>query len=121
MQLESSLPLLKQPAIYLCPQPDQASQAHPQTSLTLSSTLLLTTHYSVDHIEKIEKGGTCSTYGGEERCVYRVLFGKPEGKKRLGRPRRRWEDNIKIYLQEVSWGEWTGLIWHRIGAGGGLW
>jgi hypothetical protein len=39
---------------------------------------------------------------GEERGVHRVLVGKPEGKKPLERPRRRWEDNIKINLQEVG-------------------
>ena len=38
---------------------------------------------------------------GESRVVYRVLVGKPEGKSRLDRPRRRWEDNIKMDLQEV--------------------
>ena len=41
---------------------------------------------------------------GQERGVYRVLVGKPEGKRPLGRPRRRWKDNIKIYLQEVGGG-----------------
>ena len=41
---------------------------------------------------------------GENRVVQRVLVGKPEGKRPLGRPRRRWEDNIKIDLQEVGWG-----------------
>jgi hypothetical protein len=47
----------------------------------------------------------------ERRGVYRVLVGKPEGKKPLGRPRRRWEDNIKIELQEVGCGgmEWIEL------------
>ena len=39
---------------------------------------------------------------GEEREVYRVLVGKPEGKRPLGRPRCRWVDNIRIYLQEVG-------------------
>jgi hypothetical protein len=39
---------------------------------------------------------------GERTGVYRVLVGKPEGKRQLGRPRRRWEDNIKIDLQEVG-------------------
>jgi hypothetical protein len=39
---------------------------------------------------------------GERRSVYRVLVGKPEGKRQLGRPRRRWEDNIKIDIQEVA-------------------
>jgi hypothetical protein len=38
----------------------------------------------------------------------------------LGRPRRRWEDNIKMDLQEVGWAAWTGLSWLRIGTGGGL-
>jgi len=41
---------------------------------------------------------------GEGRGVYRVLVGKPEGKRPLGRPRRRWEDNIKMDLQEVRCG-----------------
>jgi hypothetical protein len=41
---------------------------------------------------------------GEERGVYRVLVGKPEGKRPLGRPRRRWEDNIKMGVQEVGGG-----------------
>ena len=41
---------------------------------------------------------------GERRGVFRVLVGKPEGKRPLGRPRRRWEDNIKVDLQEVGWG-----------------
>jgi len=48
-------------------------------------------------------GGTCSAYG-ERRGVYRVLVGKPEGKKPLGRPSRRWEDNIKMDLQEAGCG-----------------
>ena len=42
-------------------------------------------------------GGTCSTYG-ERRSVYSVLEGKPKGKRPLGRPRRRWKDNIKMDL-----------------------
>jgi hypothetical protein len=40
---------------------------------------------------------------GEERKVYRVLEGKPEGKRSLGRPRRRWEDGIRIYIMEMGW------------------
>ena len=54
---------------------------------------------------------------GEERGAYRVLVGKPEGKRPLGRPRRRWVDNIRMDLQEVVM--WTGLGWSRIGTGGG--
>jgi hypothetical protein len=58
---------------------------------------------------------------GEGRDIYRILVGRPEGRRPLGRPRRRLEDNIKIDLQEVGWGgAWTGLIWLRIGTGGGL-
>ena len=51
---------------------------------------------------------------GEGRDVYRVLVGKPEGKRPLGRPRRRWEDNIKMDLQEVGCG---GYRLHRAGSG----
>jgi hypothetical protein len=39
---------------------------------------------------------------GEGRGVYRILVGRPEGKSPLGRPRRRWEDNIKMYLREIG-------------------
>ena len=53
---------------------------------------------------------------GEERGVYRVLLGIPEGKRPLGRPRHRWVD-IRTDLQEV--GIWTGLGWPRIETGGG--
>ena len=52
--------------------------------------------------------------------AYRVLVGKPGGKIPLGRPRHRWEDNIKMDLQEVGCGAWTRLICVRIGTGGGL-
>jgi hypothetical protein len=52
---------------------------------------------------------------GEERGVYRVLAGKPEGKRPLGRPRRRWVDNIRMDLQEVRCGhmDWIGLAQDR--------
>ena len=52
---------------------------------------------------------------GEERGVYRVVVGKPEGKRPLGRPRRRWEDNIKMDLQEVGGdgGDWMELAQDR--------
>jgi hypothetical protein len=48
---------------------------------------------------------------GEGRNLYRVLVGKPEGKRPLGRPRRRWEDGIKMDLREIGWGcvEWIQL------------
>ena len=57
---------------------------------------------------------------GESSGVYRVLVWKSEGKRPFGRPRRRWEDNIKMDLQEVGYGALTGLIWLRLGTGGGL-
>jgi hypothetical protein len=57
---------------------------------------------------------------GEGRGAYRILVRRPEGRRPLGRPRRRWEDNIKKDLQEVGLGPGTGLIWLRIGTGGGL-
>jgi len=56
---------------------------------------------------------------GEGRGVYRVLVGKPEGKRPLGRPRRRWEDNIKMVLQEVGCGgmDWIELSQDKTGGG----
>jgi len=59
-------------------------------------------------------GGACGTYGGGER-VYRVLVGKPERKRSLGRPRIRWEDNIKMELHEVGGGcgDWIELAQDR--------
>jgi len=54
--------------------------------------------------EKNEMGGACNTYE-EGTGLYRMLVGKPEGKRPLGRPRHRWEDNIKMGLEEVGcWG-----------------
>ena len=53
---------------------------------------------------------------GEERGVYRVLVGKPEGKRPLGRPRCRWVDNIQMDLQELGCGY---VDWPRTGTGGG--
>jgi hypothetical protein len=59
-------------------------------------------------------GGACST-NEEKRNEYRLLVGKPEGKRPLGRPRRRWADNIKMDLGEVGWGgvDWIGLAQDR--------
>ena len=54
----------------------------------------------------------------EWRGVYRVLVGKRVGKRPLGRPKRGWEDNIKMDVQERVVGVWTGLSWFRIGPGG---
>jgi hypothetical protein len=57
---------------------------------------------------------------GEGRNVYRILVGKPEGKRPLERPRRRWEDGIKMDLGEIGWVVWSGFTWLRIGTTGGL-
>ena len=65
--------------------------------------------YSSPNIVRVTKSRRMGWAGhaagmGEERGVYRVLVGKPEGKRPLGRPRLRWEDNIKVDLQEVGCG-----------------
>jgi hypothetical protein len=56
----------------------------------------------------------CRT-NGKKRNAYRVLVGKPEGKRPLGRPRRRWVNNIKMDLRETGWGDmdWTDLAQNR--------
>ena len=54
----------------------------------------------------------------ERRGVYRVLVGKAEGKRPFGRPRRRWEDNIKMDLQEVEYG---GMDWSELAQDGDRW
>jgi hypothetical protein len=56
----------------------------------------------------------------EGRNVYRVLMGKPEGKRPLGRSRHRWKDGIKMDHSETGWGVWNGFSWLRIGIVGGL-
>jgi hypothetical protein len=59
-------------------------------------------------------GGPCST-NGEKMNSYRLLDGKPEGKRPLGRPRRRWVDNIRMALGEVGWSDvdWIGQAQDR--------
>jgi len=57
---------------------------------------------------------------GETESAFRVLVGKLEGMIAIGTPRCRWEDNIKIDIQEVGRMAWTALIWFRIGTVGGL-
>ena len=61
------------------------------------------------HVARMEEG----------RGVNKVLVGKPEGKRPLGRPRRRWEDNIKLDLQKWEWVVGNGWSWLRIGTGSG--
>jgi hypothetical protein len=57
---------------------------------------------------------------GEERTVCKVLVGNTEGKRPLGRPRRRWENGIRMDLREIGLGVWIGFDWLRTGTGGGL-
>jgi hypothetical protein len=76
--------------------------------------VLLTEYFASDKIEKNEMGGACSTYG-ERGGVYSVLVGKTEGKRLFGRPRRKWEYNIKMDLYEVECGvmDWIELVQDR--------
>jgi hypothetical protein len=57
---------------------------------------------------------------GEGRNVYRVLVGKPEGKRPLERPRNGWENGIKMDLGNIGWGVWSRFTWLRIETIGGL-
>jgi hypothetical protein len=52
---------------------------------------------------------------GEKSTTYKILVGKPEGKRPLGRPRRRWENNIKMDRREIGWGgmDWITLVQDR--------
>jgi hypothetical protein len=60
------------------------------------------------------------TQMGEKRNSYRLLVGKPEGKRQLGRPRTRWMDNIRMNLGEVGWCVVDWMVWLKIGTGGGF-
>jgi hypothetical protein len=66
-------------------------------------------------VEENEMGRACGAYSGEGRGVHRILVGKPDGKRPLRRPRRRWEDNIKMDIQEVGGdcGDWMELVQDR--------
>jgi len=74
--------------------------------------------YSSPNIIWVIKSGRMGLTGhvgriGESRGVYRILVVKPEGKRPLGRQRHRWDDNIKMDLQEVGWGTWIDLAQNR--------
>jgi hypothetical protein len=68
-------------------------------------------------MDNVQKHNICTNVPS-----YRILVGMPEGKRPLGRPRRRWVNNIKMDLGEIGWDglDWIGLIWLRIGTSGGL-
>ena len=79
---------------------------------------------SSSNMVRVKKAGRVRWVGhearmGERTGVYGVLVGKPEGKRPQGRPKLTWEDDIKMDLQEVGCGLWTGWSWLRIGTGGG--
>jgi hypothetical protein len=57
---------------------------------------------------------------GERTHACKTLVEEPEGKRPVGRLKRRWEDNIRMHLREIGWKMWTGCIWLRIGTSGGL-
>jgi hypothetical protein len=69
-------------------------------------------------VRKDEMGGVCSTYWRLVRSAYKIKFCKPAGKRPLGRPRHRWEDNIIMDLRKGN--VWTGFMWLKIGTSGGL-
>jgi hypothetical protein len=54
-------------------------------------------------------GSACCT-NDDKRNAYRIFVGKPEGKRPLGRPKRRWMDNIKMYLRETGWGRMNWIV-----------
>jgi hypothetical protein len=82
--------------------------------------------YSSSSIIRIMKArmmrwaGHVARMGEEKKNAYRLLVGKPEGRRPLGRQRCRWLDNISMDPAEVGWVMWTGLVWLRIGTGGEL-
>jgi len=73
-----------------------------------------------EHVKNNEIVGQVACTG-KKRGAYRVMVEKPEEKTPLGRPGLRWEDIIKMDLQELGWWAWTGLVRLRIGTGGELW
>ena len=76
------------------------------------SFMLFTPHkisFGLSNQEKWD-GRACSTYGGEER-TYRILVGKPEGRRPPGRPKQKWDDNIKKGIREVGWSmDWIDVV-----------
>jgi hypothetical protein len=75
-------------------------------------------HITVIKLRRMRWAGHVTSIG-EMRNVYKILIGKPEGKRPLRRPGRRWEDNIRTDLSELGGKVWTGCIWLRIGTSGG--
>jgi hypothetical protein len=84
-------------------------------SLYLSNEELHNLYSSPDIIRQVKSRRMRWARMGEEKKVYKVLVGKPEGKRLLRRPRRRWEDGIRMNLGEIGWGsvEWIRLAQDR--------
>jgi hypothetical protein len=80
--------------------------------------VLLTKYYSVEHIEKNEMGGICSTYG-ERRGVCMVLVEKPEGKRPLRKKGVDWRIILRWIFRKWDVEAWSGSIWLRLGIGDG--
>ena len=87
---------------------------------TIDKAVPLQDLYSSPDIVQVKKSRRMRLAGhlasmGKEREVYRFLVGKPEGRRPVGRPRRRWVDNIRMDLQEVGYGymDWIGLVQDR--------
>jgi hypothetical protein len=80
--------------------------------------VLLTHYYSSDQIKMNEMGGACSTYGWKRRGAYRVLEGKPEGKRPPGRHSTDEGIILKWIFRKWDGRAWTRLIWLIIGIGG---
>jgi hypothetical protein len=79
--------------------------------------------YSSPNIIRVTKSRRMRWAGHVARIGDRtdgVLVGRPKGRRPLGRPMHRRENDIKMDIQEVGWGAWTGLLWLRVGTGGGL-
>jgi hypothetical protein len=82
-------------------------------------THVLFTNYNYNYQAKDDAIGKVFRAHGERMTMYRILVGKPEGKRPLGRPSHTWVYNIKMDLKETGV-VWTGLMWLRIGKGGEL-
>jgi hypothetical protein len=76
-------------------------------------------YYWADQVMGLRWAGHVASMG-HERKLYKVLMGKPEGKRALGRPRRGWEDGIIMDLGRLARSVWSGFDWVRIGTDGWL-
>jgi hypothetical protein len=86
--------------------------------LHTSSSVFLTRYLSGYQVKKNEMDRTCNTYGGEKRHIEGFFSGETRGKEPLGRPWRRWQDNIKMDLREV---EWRDIYWISLSQGRDRW